>query len=108
MLARRVKGRRTASATPLTRRCGIEQAMDSPAITVLITTYNYGQFIEEAIDSVLAQNFPVEKVEILVVDDGSTDDTRERVKKYGLHIEYFYKTNGGQASALNFGFSKAR
>ena len=82
--------------------------MSEPAISVLITTYNYGQFIESAIDSVLAQDFPMEKTEIVVVDDGSTDDTKERVKKYGSRVEYFYKTNGGQAAALNFGFSKAR
>jgi glycosyltransferase involved in cell wall biosynthesis len=39
-----------------------------PHITVLINTYNYGQFIEEAVDSVLAQDYPMDKVEILVVD----------------------------------------
>src|SRR5579859_1500339 len=79
-----------------------------PLITILITAYNYGPFIEQAIDSVLEQDFPAEKREIVVVDDGSTDDTGERVKKYGPRIEYFHKENGGQASALNFGFSKAR
>lgn len=42
------------------------------------------------------------------MDDGSTDDTSERVRKYGSRIEYFYKPNGGQASALNLGFAKAR
>jgi glycosyltransferase involved in cell wall biosynthesis len=82
--------------------------MSAPQITVLITTYNYGQFIQEAIDSVLAQDFPSDKVDILVVDDGSTDDTSERVKKYGSRIEYLYKPNGGQASALNVGIANAR
>ena len=77
-------------------------------ITVLITAYNYGPFIEQAIESVLTQDFPTEKVEIVVVDDGSTDDTGERMKKYGSRVEYFQKANGGQASALNFGFRKAR
>lgn len=82
--------------------------MTAPFVTVLITTYNYGQFIEEAIDSVFAQDYPLDKIQILVVDDGSTDDTGERVKKYAGRIDYFYKPNGGQASALNFGFEKAR
>ena len=82
--------------------------MTIPPITVLITTYNYGRFVEQAIDSVLSQDFPLDQVQIVVVDDGSTDDTSERVKKYGPRVEYFYKPNGGQASALNFGFSKAR
>jgi glycosyltransferase involved in cell wall biosynthesis len=80
----------------------------TPLITVLITTYIYGRFIEQAIDSVLSQDFPLDKVQILVVDDGSTDDTGERLKKYGWCIEYFLKPNGGQASALNFGFARAR
>lgn len=82
--------------------------MNSPLVTVLITTCNYGPFIEQAIDSVVSQEFPLDQVQIVVVDDGSTDDTGERVKKYGNRIEYFRKTNGGQASALNFGFEKAR
>jgi hypothetical protein len=82
--------------------------MNSPLITVLITTFNYGQFIEQAIDSVFSQDFPLDRVQVVVVDDGSTDDTSERVKKYGRSIEYFFKPNGGQASALNLGFDKAR
>jgi glycosyltransferase involved in cell wall biosynthesis len=82
--------------------------MTSPLITVLVTTYNYGQFIEQAVESILSQNSPLEGVEILIIDDGSTDDTGERVKKYGSRIEYFYKPNGGQASALNCGIEKAR
>src|SRR6266849_2176132 len=81
--------------------------MSTPAITVLVIGYNYGRFIGAAIDSVLAQDFPLEKVEILVVDDGSTDDTAERVKKYRSKIQYHRKENGGQASALNFGMAKA-
>jgi glycosyltransferase involved in cell wall biosynthesis len=78
------------------------------AVTVLINAYNYGRFIEAAIDSALAQDFPAEQVEVLVVDDGSTDDTAERVRKYGESVRYFYKANGGQASAFNLGFAKAR
>jgi len=80
----------------------------TPLVTVLITTYNYGRFIEQAIDSVLSQDYPLDKVQILVVDDGSTDDTAERVKKYGSRIDYFQKPNGGQASALNLGIEKSQ
>jgi glycosyltransferase involved in cell wall biosynthesis len=82
--------------------------MGRPLISVLITTYNYGRFIEEAIDSVLSQDFPLDQLEILIVDDGSTDNTSERVKKYGSRVHYFHKPNGGQASALNLGLAKAR
>ena len=81
--------------------------MTRPTITALIDTYNYGTFIEEAIESVLAQGFPNGSLEILVVDDGSTDDTRERVARYGDKVKYMYKLNGGQASAFNFGIARA-
>jgi glycosyltransferase involved in cell wall biosynthesis len=82
--------------------------MNAPLVTVLIDTYNYGHYIDEAVESVLAQGLPHEQCEILVVDDGSTDDTAERLRKYGTAIRYLCKPNGGQASAFNFGFAEAR
>lgn len=82
--------------------------MNPSAVSVVIDTYNYGRFVEAAIDSVLAQDFPKEQMEIIVVDDGSTDDTAERVRKYGDALKYFRKENGGQASAFNFGIAKAK
>jgi len=82
--------------------------MKAPFFTVLIDTYNYGEYIEEAVSSALAQDFPVEQREILVVDDGSTDDTQERLRKFGEAIHYLRKPNGGQASAFNMGFAHAR
>jgi glycosyltransferase involved in cell wall biosynthesis len=81
--------------------------MKAPYFTVLIDAYNYGQYIEEAVSSVLAQNFPPEQREILVVDDGSTDDTPERLRKFEGAIRVLRKPNGGQASAFNFGFEQA-
>ncbi|HXR09843.1 MAG TPA: glycosyltransferase family A protein, partial [Candidatus Acidoferrales bacterium] len=82
--------------------------MTTPLVTVVIDTFNYGQYVEEAVESVLAQDFPRELYEILVIDDGSTDDTAGRLKKYGDSIRYLPKANGGQASAFNFGFAAAR
>lgn len=82
--------------------------MSLPFVSVIIDTYNYGRFIEEAIDSVLSQDFPADRMEVLVIDDGSTDDTAERVKKYGSRIKYFPKPNGGQASAFNWGLARSR
>ncbi len=82
--------------------------MKAPFFTVLIDTYNYGEFIEEAVSSVLAQDFPAAQREILVVDDGSTDDTPQRLQKYKGEILYLRKQNGGQASAFNYGFEHAR
>jgi glycosyltransferase involved in cell wall biosynthesis len=62
-----------------------------PLVSVLIDTYNYGCYVEEAIDSVLMQEFPAHDREILVVDDGSMDDTAERVRKFGDAVSYFRK-----------------
>src|SRR2546423_15124764 len=89
-------------------RIGGTQGVAGPHVTVLIDTYNYGRFIEEAIESVVSQDFPAAEMEILVVDDGSTDDTAERVKKYGERIRYFRKENGGQAAGVNGGFAKGQ
>lgn len=82
--------------------------MKPPYFTVLIDAYNYGEYVEEAVSSALAQDFPAEEREILVIDDGSTDDTQERLRKFGEAIRYLRKPNGGQASAFNFGFANAR
>jgi glycosyltransferase involved in cell wall biosynthesis len=82
--------------------------MAEPLISVIVNTYNYGRFVEEAIDSALGQDFPSEQMEILVVDDGSTDDTAERVKKYGERVRYLYKENGDQCSAIPFGVERAK
>jgi len=78
------------------------------SVSVIVDTYNHAEFIEEAIDSVLNQTFPQSKMEILVVDDGSTDETSEKVKKYKDKIKYIHKGNGGQASAFNVGFKHAQ
>ena len=82
--------------------------MDTLPISVLVDTYNHERFIEEAIVSVLEQDFPSAEMEILVVDDGSTDRTAEIVRKFAPRVRYLYKENGGQASAFNFGVPKAR
>jgi glycosyltransferase involved in cell wall biosynthesis len=82
--------------------------MTAPFFSVLIDAYNYGQYVEQAVSSALDQDFPPEEREILVVDDGSTDDTSSRLLRYGSAIRYLHKPNGGQASAFNYGFAQAR
>jgi glycosyltransferase involved in cell wall biosynthesis len=82
--------------------------MPRPAVTVLIDTYNHERFIEEAIVSVLEQDFPRAEVDILVVDDGSTDRTPEIVRKFEPHVRMLRKTNGGQGSAFNAGIPETR
>jgi glycosyltransferase involved in cell wall biosynthesis len=81
---------------------------NKPTFSVVIDNFNYGCYVEEAVESVLNQTFPQNEIEILVVDDGSTDDSSERLRKYGGKIKYIFKENGGQASALSCGIANAQ
>lgn len=76
---------------------------DRPLASILINNYNYGAFLGEAIDSALNQSYP--NTEVIVVDDGSTDNSREIIAGYGERIIPVLKANGGQASAFNAGFA---
>jgi glycosyltransferase involved in cell wall biosynthesis len=74
-------------------------------VSVIIPTYNSGPLVEEAIASVLAQTHPA--AQIIVVDDGSTDDTPRRVEQFGQRIEYVRQPNGRVAAARNTGLARA-
>lgn len=82
--------------------------MARPYVSVLIDTYNHERFIDAAIQSVLEQDFPSSQREILVVDDGSSDNTPKILKKYEPQIRVLRKENGGQASAFNFAIPQCR
>ena len=82
--------------------------MTIPVVTVLVDTYNHERFIEEALSSVFAQDFPHTEMEVLVVDDGSSDRTPEIVRRFGSRVRLIQKANGGQASAFNVGISESR
>ncbi len=78
----------------------------NPLVSVVIPTYNRPDFVCEAIDSVLAQNYT--NFEIVVVNDGSKDNTAEVLKKYSEPVRVINKENGGLASARNRGIEESR
>lgn len=82
-------------------RCGLA-SMEALKVSIIITNYNYGRFLHDAIDSALRQTY--EDCEVVVIDDGSTDDSRHVIESYGRLVKAIYKCNGGQGSALNVGF----
>ncbi len=79
---------------------------DGPRVSVIIPTYNRGWILEEAVDSVLGQTY--RDFELIVVDDGSTDDTRARLQPYGQRIAYVHQDNRGVSAARNTGLRLAQ
>ena len=75
-------------------------------VSVIIPCYNAARFLPQAIESVLAQT--CRSFEILIVDDGSTDDTAQLAASYGDRIRYSYQENQGAAAARNLGITRAR
>lgn len=77
--------------------------MNDPLVSIAVNNYNYERYLREAIDSALAQTYP--HTEIIVVDDGSTDGSKELIAGYGDRVIPVLKENGGQATAINEGFA---
>lgn len=77
-----------------------------PKVSVIISTHNRANFICQAVECVLGQTF--KDIEIIVVDDGSTDNTREALLKYASAILYIYQENKGRAEARNAGVRLAK
>jgi glycosyltransferase involved in cell wall biosynthesis len=74
-------------------------------VSVIINNYNYERFLASAVDSALRQTHP--DVEVIVVDDGSSDGSLSLLQPYGASIKLVVKDNGGQGSAYNAGFERA-
>jgi len=74
-------------------------------VSVVIPAYNSGGYLARTLDSVIAQSRPAD--EIIVIDDGSTDETGEVAAKYGDQIKYIYQENAGAAAARNTGIENA-
>jgi glycosyltransferase involved in cell wall biosynthesis len=79
--------------------------MKTPLVSVVIPVYNAARYIAEAIESVYAQNY--ESLEIIIVDDGSTDDTSAIIRSF-KNIRYVWQENQGVASARNTGITESK
>jgi glycosyltransferase involved in cell wall biosynthesis len=77
-----------------------------PLVSIVINNYNYAQYLGNAIESALQQQY--RNAEVIVVDDGSEDDSREVISRYGSNVKPVFKANGGQSSAFNAGFDASR
>ena len=82
------------------------QLSTGPLVSIIIPSYNMALLAVRAVESVLNQTY--QNIEIIVVDDGSADDTRQRLEPFKDKIRYFYKTNGGVCSARNVGLREAK
>ncbi len=78
----------------------------NPLVSIVIPVYNGSNYMRSAIDSALNQTY--QNIEVIVVNDGSKDNTDEIARSYGDKIRYFDKENGGVASALNLAIKEAR
>jgi glycosyltransferase involved in cell wall biosynthesis len=81
------------------------QSASYPSLSVVIANYNYARFVSAAIDSALNLAWPA--VEVIVVDDGSTDSSRAVIESYGHRITAIFQSNAGQKEACNVGFSRS-
>ena len=76
-----------------------------PTVSVVIPNYNYGRFIAETIASALAQTYPIR--EVIVIDDGSTDDSIEVIGRFGSKVKLINQKNQGVGAARNIGFENS-
>jgi len=80
--------------------------VNNPLVSIIIPVYNGADYMREAIDSALSQTY--DNCEVIVINDGSKDNTEEIALSYGNKIRYFAKENGGVSTALNLGIEKMR
>lgn len=87
----------------------IETTVHEPTVSVIIPAFNEGKVIERKIRNTIHLDYPKEKIEVLIISDGSTDDTGEIVRKFTDRIQFYeLPERSGKAAALNLGLEKAR
>jgi glycosyltransferase involved in cell wall biosynthesis len=77
--------------------------VEEPLVSIIIATYNYGHYLADAIESALKQTY--KSIEVIVIDDGSTDNTKDVVSRYP--VQYFFQKNQGVAIARNNGIKRS-
>jgi biofilm PGA synthesis N-glycosyltransferase PgaC len=90
---------------------GVKKLHEMPAVSILVPAYNEGELMERALASLLEQDYP--EYEVVVIDDGSTDDTLERAVRWEgrrgpAEVKVITKRNGGKATALNAGIAASK
>src|SRR5688572_17065204 len=85
---------------------GLNAGAAAPLVSIVVPSYNHARYLGEAIDSILAQDYP--KIELIVIDDGSTDGSPEILRGYGKRFHWELQTNQGQVATLNRGWMMSR
>jgi len=80
--------------------------MEQPLVSVILPTYNRAHCLAETLNSILSQTY--KNLELIVIDDGSTDDTRQLIEQFNGNIRYYYQENHGVSNARNHGIRKVQ
>ncbi len=80
--------------------------MPEPLISIIMPCFNGEKYIESAINSILAQSYV--PIELIIIDDGSTDNSKEVIQSFGDKVQYYYQPNGGPSKARNLGVKIAK
>jgi len=89
------------------RPCPIQRKAYTPTVSFVVATYNGASFLDGKLKSIFALDYPRDLLEVIVVSDGSTDNTREIIERYSGRVKFIQLVHAGKATALNHGMSVA-